>query len=391
MPAAGGRPAAEFVANQPADGYTLFIAASGVMSVASAIYPKLAYHPTKSFTPLTMIADFPLILVSPVENPAKTVAELVAYAKANPDKANYGMTSPAFVISTELLKLKTGMPGVGIPLKSSAEMVLCVIQQNCLIAISDGPPAIPQIKAGKVRALAVTGAERSPELPHVPSMAEAGYPEVNTKLWSGFFVSAKTPPAIAAKLERALRRAIADPGVNAKLKEMAVNPGGGAVGRVPQDNRRGYPELRRGGQGSESEVQLTKAQRGNPFSLSVRNRHDSAEESCRVACRARRRADGGGRDRRDGNAIRPLTPGRCCDLFGSKCLSDRAEAALRSEGGPDVSRNGRQQFMAHAGDFSRAPPLATCGLARATSRMGARAPLRSSVRMTASLGRRTQA
>jgi tripartite-type tricarboxylate transporter receptor subunit TctC len=226
-PAAGGRPAAAFVASQPADGYTLFIAASGVMSVASAIYPKLNYHPTKDFTPLTMIADFPLILVSPAENPAKTVKELVAYAKANPNKANYGMTSPAFVIATELLKLKTGMPGVGIPLKSSAEMVLCVMQQNCLLAISDGPPAIPQIKAGKVRALAVTGGERSPELPNVPSMAESGYPEVNTKLWSGFFVGAKTPRPIAAKLEAALRRAIADPGVSAKLKEMAVTPGGG--------------------------------------------------------------------------------------------------------------------------------------------------------------------
>ena len=226
-PGAGGRIAAEFVMNQPHDGYTVFIGASGVMSVAAAAYPNLSYHPTKTFIPLTMIANFPLILVSPAENPAKTVKELVAYAKANPDKANYGMTSPAFVIATELLKLKTGMPGVGIPLKSSAEMVLCVMQQNCLLAISDGPPAIPQIKAGKVRALAVTGAERSPELPNVPSMAESGYPEVNTKLWSGFFVPAKTPPAIAAKLEAALRRAIADPTVNAKLKEMAVTPGGG--------------------------------------------------------------------------------------------------------------------------------------------------------------------
>src|SRR6476659_5334011 len=123
--AAGGRPAAEIVANGPADGYTLFIGASGVMSVAAAIYPKLAYHPTKSFRPLAMIADFPLIVVSPAQNPAKTVAEIVAYAKAHPDKANYGFTSPAFIISTELLKLKTGMPGVGIPLKSSAEMILC--------------------------------------------------------------------------------------------------------------------------------------------------------------------------------------------------------------------------------------------------------------------------
>ncbi len=225
-PAAGGRPAAEYVASQPADGYTLFVGASGVMSIASAVYPKLAYHPTKSFIPLSMIADFPLILVTPIENPAKTVAELVAYAKANPDKSNYGTTSPAFTMSTELLKLKTGMPGVAIPLKSSNEMILCVMQQQCLLSISDGPPAIPQISAGKVRALAVTGSERSPQLPNVPSMAEAGLPEVNTKLWSGFFAPAKTPPAIAAKLEAGLRKAITDPGVATKLREMAVSPGG---------------------------------------------------------------------------------------------------------------------------------------------------------------------
>ncbi len=227
-PAAGGRPAAEFVSNQTADGYTLFVGASGVMSVAAAFYPMIAYLPTKSFIPLSMIADFPLIMVSPIENPAKTVKELVAFAKANPGKSNYGTTSPAFTMSTELLKLKTGMPGVAIPLKSSNEMILCVMQQQCLLSISDGPPAIPQIKAGKVRALAVTGSARSPQLPDVPSMAESGLPEVNTKLWSGFFAPAKTPPAIAAKLEAALRKAITDPGVSAKLREMAVVPGGTA-------------------------------------------------------------------------------------------------------------------------------------------------------------------
>jgi tripartite-type tricarboxylate transporter receptor subunit TctC len=225
-PNAGGRPAAEFVTNQPADGYTLFVGASGVMSIASAVYPKLAYHPTKSFIPLSMIANFPLIMASQVNIPAKTVAELVTYAKANPDKANYATTSPAFTIATELLKLKSGMPGVAIPLKSSAEMMLCVMQQQCLIAIADGPPTVPQVKDGKVRALAVTGAERSSELPDVPSMAEAGFPEVNTKLWSGFFAHAQTPPAIAKKLETSLQRAIRDPEVSVKLKGMAVNPGG---------------------------------------------------------------------------------------------------------------------------------------------------------------------
>jgi tripartite-type tricarboxylate transporter receptor subunit TctC len=225
-PGAGGRLAAAFVLEQPADGYTLFVGASGVMSISAAAYPKLPYHPTRSFIPLTMTANFPLILVVPANHPAKTVKELVEWAKANPSKANYGSTSPAFIIASELLKLKTGMPGQMIPYKSSNEMVLSVMQGQTLFVISDGPPAIPQVKAGKVKALAVTGSKRSPELPDVPSMAEAGYPEVNTQLWSGWFVHANTPPAIAAKLEATLRRAITDPGVSQRLRGMAVNPGG---------------------------------------------------------------------------------------------------------------------------------------------------------------------
>ena len=224
-PAAGGRPAAEYVTHQPADGYTLFVGASGVMSIASAAYPNLAYHPTKSFTPLAMIASFPLILISPENLPVKNVRELVDYAKAHPDKSNYGTTSPAFTIASELLKLKTGMPAVAVPVKSSAEMVLCVMQGFCLLTISDGPPAIPQISAGKVRALAVTGAERSPELPDTPSMAEAGFPEVNTKLWSGFFAPAGLAPELKDKLEKALQAAISDPDVSARLRTMAVTPG----------------------------------------------------------------------------------------------------------------------------------------------------------------------
>jgi len=227
-PGAGGRIAAEFVMGQPADGYTVFVGASGVMSVAAAAYPKLSYHPTKTFIPLTMTASFPLILVSPIDNPAKTVKELVEWAKANPNKSNYGATSPAFIIASELLKLKSGMPGQMIPYKSSNEMVLSVIQGQTLFVMSDGPPAVPQVKGGKVRALAVTGSERIPELPDVPSMTEAGYPGVDTHLWSGWFVAANTPPAIAAKLESTLRAAIADPEVNAKLKALAVKPGGGS-------------------------------------------------------------------------------------------------------------------------------------------------------------------
>jgi tripartite-type tricarboxylate transporter receptor subunit TctC len=174
-----------------------------------------------------MIANFPLILAGPMDEKIKTVKDLVAYGKANPDKANYATSSPAFTITTELFKLKTGMPGVGIPYKSSNEMMLSIAGGNSLFSIADGPPTVPLVKGGKIRALAVTGAERSHELPGVPSMAEAGYPEVDIGLWSGFFVHASTPPAIVKKLDVEIRKALADATVREKLKGMAVNPGGG--------------------------------------------------------------------------------------------------------------------------------------------------------------------
>jgi tripartite-type tricarboxylate transporter receptor subunit TctC len=225
-PGAGGRISSEYAAHQPADGYTVLVAATGQMAIAAAIYPNLTYHPTKSFIALNMIASFPLVLVVPANSPVKNVKELVAWAKANPDKSNYGTSAPPFTIASELLKLKTGMPGVGIPFKGTNESDLCVASEECLFAISDGPPAIPLVKAGKLRALAVTGTERSPELPEVPSMAEAGYPEIDTHLWSGFFVPAGTPAPIVDQLIKELGRALADPGVQEGLRKMAVTPGG---------------------------------------------------------------------------------------------------------------------------------------------------------------------
>ena len=223
---AGGRIAAEFAARQPADGYTVLVGATGQMSIATAIFPDLSYHASNSFIPLNMIASFPLVLVVPADHPAKNVKELVAWAKANPDKSNYGTSSPAFTIASELLKLKTGMPAVAIPYKSSNESNLSVVAGQCLFTISDGPPAIPLVQGGKTRALAVTGSERAPELPDVPSMAEAGFPDVDTQLWSGFFVPAGTPAAIATKLTTELGKALADPSVQEGLKKMAVTPGG---------------------------------------------------------------------------------------------------------------------------------------------------------------------
>src|SRR5690242_6610746 len=226
-PGAGGRLAAEYVSNQPADGYTLLVGASGQMSIAAAIYPDLKYHPTRTLSPLAVIGSFPLIMVVNPENPSDNVKELVEWAKQHPDKANYPSTSPAFTIAMEQLKLKTGMPAVMIPYKSSNEMILSVMDGQTMTAIADPPPTVPQVKGGKVKALAVTGSERAAELPNVPSMAESGYPGVDVHLWSGIFAPAATPVAIVNRLEKALSEAIRDPGVSAKLKNLAVAPGGG--------------------------------------------------------------------------------------------------------------------------------------------------------------------
>jgi tripartite-type tricarboxylate transporter receptor subunit TctC len=233
-PGAGGRLSGEYVSNQPADGYTLLVGASGAMSIAAAIYPDLKFHPTKTLTPLAMIASFPLIMVIGKDNPANNVKEFVAWAKQHVDKMNYPATSPAFILPSEQLKLQTGMPGVMIPYKSSNEMILSVIEGQTAFAIADGPPTVPQVKGGKVKALAVTGSTRSAELPDTPSMAEEGYPEVDIHLWSGIFAPAATPPAVVAKLEKALNEAIRDPDVAGKLRTMAADPGGGP----PEEFRR---------------------------------------------------------------------------------------------------------------------------------------------------------
>ena len=233
-PGAAARLAAEYVANQPGDGYTLLASPIGAMSIAAAIYPDLKYNPTKSFVPLALVGQFPLILAVRPDNPANTVKELVEFAKKHPDKANYPSTSPAFVIPMEELKLASGMPCVMIPYKSSAEMILSVIEGQTMMTIVDPPPTVPQVKAGKLKALAVTGNERLAELPDVPSIAEAGYPSVDVHLWSGMFAPIATPPAVVAKLEKALAEAIHDPGVSAKLKALAINPSNDTPGQFKQ-------------------------------------------------------------------------------------------------------------------------------------------------------------
>jgi tripartite-type tricarboxylate transporter receptor subunit TctC len=224
-PGAGGRLSAEYVATQPADGYTILVGASGAMAVGPLIY-KTNYTALKSFVPVAMIADFPLFLVVNPNHPAKTVQELVAWTKANPDKANYATSSPAFTLPTELFKMRTGAQGVAIPYRSSNESLLGVMAGDAAMTIVDPPPTTAQVQAGKLRALAVTAKARTRELPEVPTMAEAGVADVNLGLWSGFFVPAGTPKPIIDKLAKEFREIVLNTDAKDKLVAMATNPSG---------------------------------------------------------------------------------------------------------------------------------------------------------------------
>ena len=221
-PGAGGKLAAEYVKNQAPDGYTLLVGAAGAMTIIPAISEKQPYHGTHDFTPLSMVAAFPLILAINADHPAKNVKELIAWMKANPDKSNYATSSPAFTLATELFKLKTGTPGVAIPYKSSNESILSVIGGQSLLTIADPPPTTPQVKGGQVRALAVLDLKRLDDLPDVPTMTEAGVADVNVSLWSGLFGPAHLPPQIAKKLETALMKIMQMDDVKDKFKKMAT-------------------------------------------------------------------------------------------------------------------------------------------------------------------------
>jgi tripartite-type tricarboxylate transporter receptor subunit TctC len=230
-PGAGGRLSAAYVASSPADGYTLLVGASGAMAIAPAVYEKMSYATLKDFVPISMIASFPLILVVHPSNPAKNIQDLIAWAKANPEKSNYATSSTAFTLATELFKLRTGAPMTPIPYKSSGESLLSVIAQQSLLTIADPPPTTPQVKSGQLRALAVTSKARLPELPDVPTMVEAGVEGVDVGLWSGMFAPAGTPPAIVKKLQTEFRRMMQMPDVQERFQQMAT----GAVGSTSEE------------------------------------------------------------------------------------------------------------------------------------------------------------
>jgi tripartite-type tricarboxylate transporter receptor subunit TctC len=225
-PGGGAIVATEHVKNAAPDGYTLLMGASGAMAVNAAVYAKLNYDTLRDFVPISMVASFPMILVVHPSLPAWSVAELAAYAKANPMKANYGASSAAFQLATELFKMKTGAPMEYIAYKSSGESVSAVLSDQVLLTIADPPPLVGPLKSGQLRALAVTSPERVPEFPDVPTMAEAGVAGMELALWSGLFAPARTPPAIVKKLQDEVVRIVQLPDIHERMKFLSANPEG---------------------------------------------------------------------------------------------------------------------------------------------------------------------
>jgi tripartite-type tricarboxylate transporter receptor subunit TctC len=216
--------ACELVAKAAPDGYTLLMAPSGPMTINPAIYAKLPYSPEKDFAPISLLAEFPLLLVVGADQPVKTVRELIEYSRAHPDKANYASSAAPLQLTAELFNQRTGSKFQHIPYKGSGEIVQAVTSGQVLMAFADAAPIAGPLAAGKLRALAVTTAKPDPTYPGVPTLAEAGVPDVVVTLWTGFAAPAGTPPEIIAVLNKAIAEVVAMPEVRTAFKAISVDP-----------------------------------------------------------------------------------------------------------------------------------------------------------------------
>lgn len=225
---ANGAIAADLVKAAPADGHTLLISNASMITITPTLKKDLKYNVDRDFTPITRIVTSPLVLVVNPENPqtqnVKTVAELVAAAKKAPGQFSYGsagLNGNVQQLAFELMASESGMQLLGITYKGSSEAQAALLSRTVTLGF-DTPTAVQHIRAGKLRALAVSARERLKELPEVPTMDEAGYKNFEIGFWSGVFLPKGTPQPVVAKLSEAIQQAASDPKVRERLEPLGT-------------------------------------------------------------------------------------------------------------------------------------------------------------------------
>ena len=227
-PGAGGNVGADVVAKAAPDGYTILMATIGTHAINQTLYKKLPFDPIKDFTPISLIVQYPLLLVVNPNVPVKSVKELIGYAKTNAGKLNRasGGNGTSMHLSGELFVHQAAIDMPHVPYKGSAPALTDLVGNHVQVMFDSMITALPLVKAGQLRALAVTGAQRSPVVPDLPTVAEAGLPGYSATGWIGVVAPAHTPPAVVAKLQAAIAKALADPVLHAKLVAQAAEPVG---------------------------------------------------------------------------------------------------------------------------------------------------------------------
>jgi len=227
-PGAGGNLGTEVGIKSPPDGYTLTVIASSY-TVNASVY-KLNFDPVADITPIIQVSQGPLIVVVNPQVPAKTLKEFVALAKAKPNDVNYASSGQGSIIhaASELFNQRAGIRMTHVPYKGSGPALTDTISGVTQVFFSSASTAVPQIQGGKLRPIAVTGPARIPALPDVPTVAEAGVPNYNVILWHGLIGPKGMPPAIVAKLNAAVSKALKLKETEEKLKTDGVAPAGGS-------------------------------------------------------------------------------------------------------------------------------------------------------------------